>query len=144
MKAGWYLSDMKTAKSAVMHFTLRDDGIVWVESQPGIEPTAQLLDEAEAACRTIRGGVKRPALWSIRDLTKPKPEAWVKFIQNAPNNLTAIGVVGYPEQLEILGAFPDRMNTMLLPFRLFDDEGPALEWLAGFVDSETNPADFSI
>ena len=135
---------MKTAKSDVMHFTLRDDGIVWVESQPGIEPTAQLLDEAEAACRTIRGGIKRPALWSIRDLRKPKPEAWVKFIQNAPSNLTAIAVVGHPDQLEILGAFPDRMNTMLLPFRLFDDEVPAVEWLTGFVDTEADRADSSV
>lgn len=135
---------MKTAKSDVMHFTLREDGIVWVESQPGIEPTAQLLDDAEAACRTIRGGIKRPALWSVRDLTKPKPEAWVKFIQNAPNNLTAIAVVGHSDQLAILGAFPDRMNTMLLPFRLFDDVVPALEWLTGFVDSAANQADSSI
>ena len=125
--------DMTTAKSTVMHFTLRDDGIVWAESQPGIEPTAALLDEAEEACRIVRGGKKRPALWSVRDLTKPRPEAWVNFIQNAPNNLTAIAVVGTTEQVAMLGAFPDRMNTMLLPFRLFDDDVPALEWLMGFV-----------
>lgn len=124
---------MDTAKSAVMHFSLADDGIVLAESQPDVQPTAKLLMEAEEACRRVRGDVKRPALWDIRQLAKPKPEAWVGFIQNAPNNLTAIAIVGNADQMNLLGAFPRLMNELLLPIGMFEESDAARRWLARYV-----------
>ena len=124
---------MKTAFSTVLHFTMRDDGIVWAESQPGIEPTEQLLQEAEAACRILRRDKMAPALWDIRRLTKPKPDAWLGFIKGAPDNLTAVAVLGDPDHIELLGSFPAIINKLQLPFRLFTDETSALEWLLDFV-----------
>ena len=124
---------METALSTVLHFTMRDDGIVWAESQPGIEPTEQLLQEAEAACRILRRDKMAPALWDIRRLAKPKPDAWMGFIKGAPDNLSAVAVLGEPDHIQLLGSFPALIDSPQLPFRLFTDETPALEWLLGFV-----------
>lgn len=124
---------METAVSSVLHFTLRDDGIVLAESQPGVEPTEELLQEAEAACRRLRQDVRRPALWDIRRLVKPKPDAWMGFINGAPNNLTAIAVLGEPHHIELLGSFPGLIHSLLLPFQMFTDEASAVEWLSDYV-----------
>ena len=124
---------METAASTVLHFTLRDDGIVWAESQPGVEPTEELLQEAEAACRSLRREERRPALWDIRLLTKPKPGAWMGFIEGAPNNLTAIAVLGDQVHIDLLGSFPELINSLLLPLQLFTDEASALKWLLEYV-----------
>ncbi len=124
---------MSTVASTVLHFTLRSDGIIFADSQAGVEPTSALLQEAEEACHQVRGDVRRPALWNIQQLTRPKPEAWLGFIQNAPKNLTAVAVVGDTEQVRLLGAFPSLINDLLLPLRMFDDEAEAVEWLRRYV-----------
>lgn len=124
---------MRTAKSQVIHFTLTDEGIVLAESQPHVEPTAELLVEAEDACRLVRGEVKRPALWDIRHLVRPKPEAWLGFIQNAPNNLTAVAVLGNADQMSLLGAFPRLINDLLLPLAMFEDIEEARRWLKRYL-----------
>ena len=128
-----YIGPMEIATSTVMNFTLRDDGIIWAESQPGIEPTEMLLEEAESACRRLRRTTRRAAIWDIRRLERPKPDAWVRFIEGAPNNLLAIAVVGEPEHIKLLGSFPGLIDSLLIPFRLFTDEASALEWLRQFV-----------
>lgn len=125
---------MGIAKSAIIHFTLRPDGIVLAVSQPDVEPNEERLKEAEEACRLVRGNVRRPGLWDIRRLEKPKPEAWMAFLQGAPQNLTAIGVLGGEEHLELLGSFPEVINSLLFPFRPFTDEALAIEWLSGYTE----------
>ena len=123
---------METAISKILHFTMGDDGIVWAESQPGVEPNAELIQEAELACRRLRKEKRRPAIWDIRHLAKPRPDAWVRFLEGAPNNLVAVAVVGHPEQVQLLGSFPGLIDSLLLPLRLFTDEASALEWLSEY------------
>ena len=128
---------METAKSEIIHFTLRPDGIVLAESQPDVEPNAERLNEAEEACRVVRGNVRRPALWDIRRLARPKPEAWMLFVEGAPKNLNAIAVLGGEEHMQLLGSFPEVINSLLFPLRPFTDESDAIDWLRGFTSSET-------
>ena len=124
---------MKTAKSAVLHFTLRDDGIIRADSQPGIEPTPALLEEAEARCRLVRSDVRRPALWNITDLTRPQPQVGLGFIETAPKNLAAIAILGTSDQIARLGVFPALMNDLLLPVAMFDGEPEAIAWLSRYL-----------
>ena len=132
---------MGTATSAIIHFTLRPDGIVLAESQPGVAPNAERLKEAEEACRLVRGDMRRPALWDIRRLVRPDPSAWVLFVEGAPKNLTAIAVLGSEEHMQLLGSFPEVINTLLFPFQPFTDESDALEWLAEFTSRGAGPPD---
>lgn len=125
---------MNEASSTIMVFRMGDDGIVRATSLPGIQPTAELLAEAEDACRIVRGGRRRPAVWDIRDLVKPNPMAWMAFMENAPNNLLAIAILGDTQHIEVLGSIPQVIGRFLLPIAVFTDEIEAVEWAAGFID----------
>ncbi len=125
---------MGTADSTLMHFVMGDDGVVRATSKPGVEPTIDLLREAEAACRLVRGEKRRPAVWDVRQMVKPNPTAWISFMETAPNNLLAIAIVGDPLHIELLGSIPEIMGRLLLPVRLFTNDAEALEWAAARIE----------
>lgn len=57
----------------------------------------------------------------------------MSFLEGAPKNLTAVAVVGDPEQVQLLGSFPGLIDSLLLRLQLFTDEASALEWLSEYV-----------
>ena len=51
--------------------------------------------------------------------------------------MAALGIVLEESDVHLLGAFPEVMNSLLIPVRVFADEESALRWLRGFVDPDS-------
>lgn len=120
---------MESVSTPAMNFSMGEDGIIRAGSRPGVEATPELMLEAEAACRVLRKGVRRPAIWDIAGADAPQPKAWIQFLERAPDNLLAIAIVGTPEQLALLGSFPGMMGRFLLPVKVFTHPAEAEEWV---------------
>jgi hypothetical protein len=111
---------------------LRADGIVQVVWVPG---EVLGLDDAVAATESISaltGGRPCPLLVDVRGIGPQDRQARSEFVRRS-DLVSAVAL--------IVGTALSRMMSNLLlavsmpvtPTRLFEDEGPAVDWLSGFL-----------
>lgn len=116
---------------------MRDDGIVLgVGVNPEIPRTAESVSAAFDMLYQLVGGKPRPDLCDPRPAHAFPPEAWRTLISRLPESISAFGIVADERVRQGVGAFPDAMNALLIPVRVFDNETDATEWLVQFVEAE--------
>jgi len=62
--------------------------------------------------------------------------AWAAAIENIESTLTAIAMLITPETVAQAGPFPDVIDRLMIPLRVFTDETEALAFLQGFLPKE--------
>lgn len=105
-----------------------DDGVVRYVSI-GVASTAQSVDENMQVVRKITAGERVPILFDAREWPKGDPASWARFISVVEGVCTAAGVVASPTSEKALGRFPEFIDDLVIPFRVFHDEDAALEFL---------------
>lgn len=125
---------MPTAETPTMTFSLRNDGIIVGRGKPSV----RLRTEPEVAANLavmdeLLGDEPAPALWFPDELLRYEPDALQRLIHGLLDRLTAVAIVA-SDPPPALAAFPDAVNALLLPTRIFEKESDAVSWLLQFVE----------
>lgn len=118
--------DVRTTDNA--RIWLDDEGILH-EVAIGIGSTAHSVDSNFAIFRELTGGKRVPILFDAREWPKGDPGSWSRFIATLESICIAAAVVANPDAVTAMGAFPKLVDDLLIPFRVFDAEEPALAFL---------------
>ncbi len=104
------------------------DGIVVTQAK-GVPSTRGSVTELFDAVREVIDGTPRPLLFDARKWPRGDPEAWTTAISNFESTCTAIGMLIDPDSPAEVAGFPDVIDRLLIPFRIFTDEGEAVAFL---------------
>ena len=108
-----------------------DDGIIRIRSIADAPSTAETVAEMFAVIRELTDGVPMPVLDNVRNWPGADHGAWSTFVSDALSLFSAIAWVVDAESSARLGAFPEVIDRLLVPFRVFTDEAEALAFLRG-------------
>jgi hypothetical protein len=127
---------VRVEQTSFSRMTLFDDGIVEAQPLATDEPrTAHVLSEAMDAIATVGGGQSRPVLWNPTGTLPLRPDGWQTIVRRAEQTISALAIVIGPEDESLLGAFPQTMDSLLIPVRVFHSETEARAWLLPFVEA---------
>ena len=112
-------------------FVWIDDGIIHIQSTKGVPSTAETVADTFAAIRGLTSGVPKPVLDDVRGWPGANHGAWGAFVSKALSLFSAIAWVADAEAVPRLGAFPDTIDRLLVPFAIFTNEADALRFLRG-------------
>jgi hypothetical protein len=107
---------------------LAEDGILHVSSL-GVESTEDSVRELQAAKLDLVGKARVPMLFHGENWPRGTPRSWGKFVSIIESMSYAVAVVISPMSLKAMGAFPQLLDDLLIPFRVFESEEPALAFL---------------
>ena len=124
-------------------------GKVWLDADGILRwdvllPNAELtLDDSKAiiaACRRLGGGIARPALSDIRNLSQVNRETRTYGVSEEAASVVSASalLVGSPVS-RMVGNFFLRVSRPPYPTQLFTSEAKAIEWLKGFIAPEDRP-----
>ena len=114
---------------------LNTDGILQIETFPGVEDTMEDARENVAACAKCAAGQRRPILIDMRNIKAQSREVRAYYTgPETKNLLVAIGILVESPMSRMIGNFFLGFNKMDMPTRLFKSEDEALTWLKGFLE----------
>jgi hypothetical protein len=118
----------------MVEMTLHPDGVVVVvETNPGVRHTAESMHDDVVAFRELTDNRVLPALWDVRAMDRPTPDAWREFINDISGVLSALAILVDDRTRQITGAYQWAMDSFLFPSGFFEDESSAYDWLLQFV-----------
>lgn len=112
---------------------LRTDGIIQITYREGIEIDVGLQMRMYELFNGICCGKKRPFLFAALDGVSVTPEARdnaIKMETIFPGSATA--VLAKTLAYKLIANFYLKVNRPKTPYRVFNDEKKAIEWLLGF------------
>lgn len=112
-------------------FVWVDDGIIHLQSTKGVPSTAETVADTFTAIQGLTNGVPKPVLDDVRGWPGADHGAWGAFVSNALSLFSAIAWIADAESAPQLGAFPETIDRLLVPFAIFTDEAEALRFLRG-------------
>ena len=128
---------MRVVETPFSRLTLCDDGILEAHPiQRDAPRDAALLSQTMDAVVEVAGGKARPVLWDPAGTLPLRPDGWQTIVDRVADVISALGIVIDEAEAPLLGAFPDSMNALLIPVRVFADEPEARDWLLQFVDQD--------
>ncbi len=107
-------------------------GILILRAKGG-QSTVPSFTEALDVIGRVGGGVPRPALWDVRLWRGVTPEAWGYLTPRIARLISVVAMLVSPDQHHLVGPFPDVIDRLLVPFRVFTDRQEAMEYLNAFV-----------
>ena len=123
---------MEPRRSKTARIWLGEDGIVRFVSV-GVESTAETVAESLEIVREVTAGGRPPILFDARSWPRGDPASWVRFISMIEDVSVAAAVIVSSESAPAMGSFPSYIDGLVIPFRIFEDEDSALEFLAGYL-----------
>ena len=105
-----------------------DENILHIRSK-GVVSTRDTVVETFEAVGTLTKGSPLPALCDVRMWASGDSESWLGFISAAPSSFTAVAVLVDPDRPPEMAGYPDAIDRLLMPFRMFTDEAEALAFL---------------
>jgi len=108
-----------------------DDGIIHIRPSGDVPSTAETVAETSGVIRELTNGVPMPVLDDVRNWPGANHGAWMTLVSNALSLFSAIAWVVDAESSPRLGAFPETIDRLMVPFRVFTDEAEALAFLRG-------------
>ena len=108
-----------------------DDGDVIRVIGIGAQHTPATVVETFAAVQELSGSDRMPILFDARDWGEIELPSWVQFVSNIERVCLAAAVLVEPDDLtQYVGIFPDVVDRLVIPFRVFEEEADALAFLA--------------
>ena len=127
---------MRVVETQFSRLTLCDDGILEAHPiQRDAPRNGALLSETLNALEEVSAGEPRPVIWDPAGTLPLQPDGWQVIVSRADDLFAALAIVLDSEETPLLGAFPESMNALLVPVRVFDDVVAARRWLLQFVDA---------
>ena len=123
---------MKETTTTTARVWLDDDGIVHYVSI-GVSSTADTVMEGLTAVGQLTDGKPSPILFDSRGWPSGDPASWVQYINMIEMVCSAAAVVVDAESASALGAFPARIDELVIPFQVFYDEDEALEFVRSYL-----------
>ncbi|MFC2156016.1 hypothetical protein ACFLRB_05970 [Acidobacteriota bacterium] len=113
---------------------LGDDGIVISVMHPGAEDNLETAKENIAAGIKVSGGVKRPLLLDMSRIKTMDHAARDYYAHNErrEGSERAVALVVKSPLSRMFGNFFLGLNKPVVPTKLFNDQGKALDWLKHF------------
>jgi len=109
------------------------DGILRVNTFPGLEDTLDDAKQNVAACAKLAAGKRRPILIDMRNLKAQSREVRAYYTGPEGTKLNlAMAILVESPMSRVIGNFFLGFNKMDLPTQLFKSEDEALTWLKGF------------
>ena len=105
-----------------------DEGILNVVSL-GVESTEQTGREFLAVKRELVGSRRVALLLDARDWPRGNPASWKQFISVLESICYAGAVIASPKSIKAMGVFPQVFDDLLIPFRVFETEEQARDFL---------------
>lgn len=128
---------MRVVETPFSRLSLCDDGILEAHPiQRDAPRDAALLSDTLDAVDALAGGKPRPVLWDPAGTLPLRPDGWQAIVDRVDGIVEALAIVVDLAEEPLLGAFPQIMNSLLIPVRVFDDEATARQWLLQFIDGE--------
>lgn len=104
------------------------DGIVTIRSK-GVHSTLGSVEQTFAAVRELVGDDTCPLLFDARQWPGGDPQAWVKVIETLGEMFTAVAMMIDIAATADVGPFPKLIDRLVVPYRIFEDEDAALDFL---------------
>lgn len=120
-------------RTSAARIWLDDEGILNVLSL-GLESSLESVQEFAAAKHELLGDERAALLFDAREWPGAKPAAWKQFVSMLETISSACAVVASPLSIKAMGAFPKAFDDFLVPFRVFEAEEPAREFLRQQLD----------
>jgi hypothetical protein len=120
-------------RTSAARIWLDDEGILNVVSL-GVESTEESVRDLLAAKRELLGDQRAALLFDAREWPGGSPSSWAQFISMLESNCLAGAVIANRLSTERMGVFPQVFDDLLMPFRVFDAEEPAREFLRQHLD----------
>ena len=95
-----------------------DDAGYLVIRAKGIPSTAETVQETLASVLAITGGKKVPLLIDARNWPSGSPGSLQTMVENMDRLFTAGAMVVDPDNPPALGAFPEIVDRLVVPFRM--------------------------
>ncbi len=131
---------METFTTEITEYTIRADGIiVGRDINPDTPRTAKSVAESFNRLAEVLQGQRLPGLWDARSVPDFPLTVWQVFVNRVDKVVTALAILVDESGERRMGGFPEVMNSMLIPVRLFRDQDAAIEWLRQFVDDDSYP-----
>jgi hypothetical protein len=124
---------VETVVVNLVRFTLRDDGILEIEPQPGVMTTAESVPDQIAAVLRMIKGTPRPVLWKPHGRPFTDIGAWHQWMDVATSVAIAMGIMHDEESDGPLPPFAAAADSLLFPVETFVDEAEAVRWLCSFI-----------
>ncbi len=123
---------MPSIETPTVTFSVRTDGVIVGrgKSDGGMRTGAEVAANL-AAMDELLEGRRAPGLWFPDSMQGYEPDALQMLIHGLLDRLSAVAIVA-PDPPPELAAFPDVVNALLLPVKVFQDEADAEAWLAQF------------
>ena len=128
---------MRVVETPFSRLSLCDDGILEAHPiQRDAPRDAALLSDTLDAMETVAGDRPRPVLWDPAGTLPLRPDGWQAIVDRVNGLFEALAIVIDSAEEPLLGAFPQIMDSLLMPVRVFDDETAARQWLLQFADRQ--------
>lgn len=126
---------MKVIDTRFARYTLGDDGVATATPRrPELPRTMDLMTQALDDLEDFLEEQPRPILWDPRTVLPMRPGAWQAIIERLEKIVVSIAILVDDVKDHRLGSFPEAIDSLLLPVRLFTDEDEARSWLLQFAD----------
>jgi len=124
---------MDERQSTTARIWMDDEGILRYVSI-GVESTEATVVEGMQIVRELSGDVPVPILFDARSWKGGDPKSWIKFIAMIESVCSAAAIIVAPESPNVMGGFPEAIDGLVLPFRVFPDENAALDFLRQYLE----------
>lgn len=125
----------KVIVTSAARIWLDDEGILNVVSL-GVESTVESGQEFIAATSELLGDQRAPLLLDAREWPGGNAASWRQFISTLERISFAGAVIASPLSIDRMGVFPQVFDGLLIPFRVFDAEEPARDFLRQHLDGD--------
>ena len=105
-----------------------EDEIVHVEAK-GVASTRDSAKEMFDSVHGLLDGALKPVLFDARNWPSGDSGMWATVVTNLQATFTAVAMLVDPESPAEVGQYPQIIDRLLIPFRIFTDKTEALTFL---------------
>ena len=119
--------DTQSVDTAATNVTY--DGRLLTISSNGVHSTRASVDETLRVARELVGDTRGPMLFDARRWPGGDAEGWASVIASIGELFSTTAMLVSEEMVDEIGPFPDAIDRLVIPFKIFTDESEAKEFL---------------
>lgn len=114
-----------------------EDDIVHVRST-GTRSTSESVSRTFDAIQLLAGRTPRPVFFDARSWPGGETPAWITAIERLPKFFTAVAILFDEESRPEVGHYPETIDRLVIPFRMFTDRNDAFGFLSTAAEGAEN------
>ena len=105
-----------------------DDGILYIRST-GVRSTPESVSRTLEVIKGLTDGVPHPVFFDARSWPGGDSPAWVAIVEGLDAHFSAVAMLVDEDRRPDVGRYPESIDRLVLPFRLFGNREAALAFL---------------